>query len=347
MLEIVDWINFTSRLSDKDNASTLLDSQNNGVNLQQIHASLKNQGFLVVKNAQLLPQEMVEKAFRFSKNFFNDVNRSKITLTRETNNIGYQPIHSEHLDPSKAFDVKEGLNLGKFAANSFQDCIAKGFIPSNSEHFPGLPKSIADEYDFLQEFSRRCHELCLQILEVLAVILKMPDEDGLPGQGYFVRRHRYNQPSGDILRFLKYPPTHSSNVQAGAHSDYGSLTLLFQKDIGGLQILSPTEEFTMSGYPTMEAILARKQQGEWKDVPVFPPGHIIVNTGDMMESWTSGLWKSSIHRVLANSSGRDRYSIPYFCHPEDNVPLFIDSKEISNAKTAREWLNEKLKATMA
>jgi isopenicillin N synthase-like dioxygenase len=45
-----------------------------------------------------------------------------------------------------------------------------------------------------------------------------------------------------------------------------------------------------------------------------------VNIGDLLAFWTNGLLKSTVHRVTL-SGGEERYSMAYFCHPLDEVPL--------------------------
>lgn len=90
----------------------------------------------------------------------------------------------------------------------------------------------------------------------------------------------------------------------------GSLTLLFQRaGQPGLEVLSPTES--------------------WSPVPVYPPGTesnafppILVNIGDLMQFWTAGVLKSTVHRVVfPQGESEDRYSIAYFCHPLDKVEI--------------------------
>lgn len=97
------------------------------------------------------------------------------------------------------------------------------------------------------------------------------------------------------IRLLHYPPhpdsDDSSLVGAGAHTDYGAITLLLQDGHSGLQVLN-------------------QHTGEWIGVP--PQQHAyVVNIGDMLDAWTSGAYKSNVHRVI-NTSGTDRYSIPFF-----------------------------------
>jgi len=138
-----------------------------------------------------------------------------------------------------------------------------------------------------------------------------------------------------VLRLLYYPQILDAedgiNVRAGAHSDFGSLTLLFQEP---------------GGQPGLEI---RDQEGRWVGVPVDPHDDdsatgayspdikangdaprvlpILVNIGDLLEDWTGGLLISTVHRVVfpkangAEEAQGDRYSIAYFLHPLDDARL--------------------------
>lgn len=139
------------------------------------------------------------------------------------------------------------------------------------------------------------------------------------------------------------------DIRAGAHSDYGSVTLLFQQPSQpGLEILTPANT--------------------WAPVPVNPLNQrvppIVVNIGDLLSYWTNGLLKSTVHRVIfpkdARRGGEDRYSIAYFCHPLDEARLeAVPSRMVQDhfvkggdaqAKaervlTAKDHLNMRLAAT--
>ena len=74
-------------------------------------------------------------------------------------------------------------------------------------------------------------------------------------------------------------------LRAGAHTDYGVLTIL------------------KSGGPGLQA---KKDEGNgpeeerWIDIP-FVEDAFIINIGDLMQRWTNGKWKSTLHRVLLPS----------------------------------------------
>lgn len=84
----------------------------------------------------------------------------------------------------------------------------------------------------------------------------------------------------------------------GPHSDWGSLTILYQDDTGGLEVID-------------------RRSGEWIDVPVIP-GAYVVNIGDLMSVWTNDRWNSTKHRVRVPPAAQRsvaRISIPFFHTP--------------------------------
>lgn len=155
----------------------------------------------------------------------------------------------------------------------------------------------------------------------------------LQDEEWFVSRHDSGKGiSSTVLRMLYYPKIDDNDddpdgavekgvdVRAGAHSDFGSITLLFQlPGQPGLEILTP--------------------EGVWAGVPVDPRSHphhtspnsqdserpplpILINFGDLLEDWTGGLFKSTVHRVVFPPGEQaDRYSIAYFCQPLDDATL--------------------------
>jgi isopenicillin N synthase-like dioxygenase len=109
------------------------------------------------------------------------------------------------------------------------------------------------------------------------------------------------------MRLNYYPrqqaPPLPGQLRAGAHTDYGSLTVLNGEDVpGGLQV--------------------RTRNGDWIDVHT-PPEHFVINIGDLMMRWTNDRWLSNMHRVanppLVDALNRPRLSIAFFNHPNYDV----------------------------
>jgi isopenicillin N synthase-like dioxygenase len=79
-------------------------------------------------------------------------------------------------------------------------------------------------------------------------------------------------------------------IGIGAHTDYGFLTILSQDAVGGLQV--------------------RNRAGEWVSAPPVE-GTFVVNIGDLVQTITNDRYSSTMHRVV-NTTGAERYSIPFF-----------------------------------
>ena len=246
----------------------------------------------------------------------------------------------ENLSPGdqKTGDPKEALNI------SFLDFVTGESAKPIPDYFSGERKVA------LQSIIKRLYELSLRIMKLVAIGLEMKDID------WFDSRYDPEKPSGTTFRLLHYPGQKSLSpeaaIRAGAHTDYGLVTLLFQQENQeGLEIHSQISK-------------------KWEAVPFVPsnstkfPGEappIIVNIGDQLSYWTAGLLKSTIHRVKfpakVQESGQDRYSIVFFSHPNDDTILEPVPSELtraikgrganseSNPITSKKHLEKRLAAT--
>ncbi|KAK3081585.1 hypothetical protein LTS18_005104 [Coniosporium uncinatum] len=285
---------------------------------RQLVNAASEYGFIFVRNTDKagIPDTDIDGMFELSKSFFQSPVEVKETCSINSNeggkNRGWLGMGVETLDPGKQKrgDFKEAFNIGEYVDGKADQPLPAPLIPAETQ---------------IGRFQEQCHRLCNQVLEVFAQGLEIDSAEG--GSSWFSARHdRTLGPSGSILRLLYYPSVPSSasydpetDIRAGAHSDYGSVTLLFQRPgQPGLEILTPA--------------------GEWAAVPVNPHDEarppILVNIGDVLSYWTNGLLRSTVHRVIVpkdNKAGEDRYSIAYFCHPLDEAELVaVPSEAVKN-----------------
>ncbi|CDM30686.1 hypothetical protein DTO013E5_665 [Penicillium roqueforti] len=266
-------------------------------------------GFLYVNSKGTdFTVEDVDHAFGLSKKFFSSPSQEKETCKIQPNNRGWSGMHTETLDPEhqRTGDFKEAMNFGDFKDSKAQQLLPPSLEPHEAE---------------INGFAELCNKTCTRILTLLALGLEIQED-------FFTTRHDPSTgATGSILRYLYYPsifsPTtaaykHDKDVRAGAHSDYGSITLLFQRPgQPGLEILTPEDSW--APVPIVPGTAA-----EAEGYP-FPP--ILVNIGDLLSYWTDGLLKSTVHRVVfplaeqRSPNPQDRYTLVYFCHPVDETEL--------------------------
>uniref|UniRef100_A0A673HHT7 Si:dkey-10o6.2 n=1 Tax=Sinocyclocheilus rhinocerous TaxID=307959 RepID=A0A673HHT7_9TELE len=161
-------------------------------------------------------------------------------------------------------------------------------------------KGVDDFRDVHASFYLRCKELSLRVLRVMALCLNLEAE-------VFLSAHKHigSDVNGTTLRTLYYPPVNSTCVKenqlrCGEHSDYGSITLVFQSSEGGLQVLN--------------------RAGEFISAPSIP-GTVLINIADLMQRWTSDVYVSAVHRVLLPPAGDSstRQSLAFFVQPDDEA----------------------------
>ncbi|MEB3232483.1 MAG: 2-oxoglutarate and iron-dependent oxygenase domain-containing protein [Leptolyngbyaceae bacterium] len=259
---------------------------------QTIYHACHEVGFMYLKNHGV-PQGAIAQAFEQSHQFFAlpTEEKQKIAWSSETSNRGYIGIERERLDEHQPGDLKEAFNVGRaISPEELAGADAALVLNKWPEGHDGFKGTISDFFEV-------CAEAASRVFRAFAIALDMPET-------YIVDQH---QSKGYTLRLLHYPPMNTvpkpGQIRAGAHSDYGTLTLLFQDDVGGLEV--------------------QTKSGEWLAAPSIP-GTILINTGDLTERWSNDVFRSTKHRVglpTAEKAGRDRYSIAFFCQPDADANI--------------------------
>lgn len=265
------------------------------------------QGFVFVEGHDFTQKE-VDILFETAEEFFGLLEEEKNEVIRTNNNHGYVGYENENLDPTsqKKGDPKEALNFSNLnCSTGLSSEAVHSFF--NEDRMP-----------IIQSAVKKFWALNLRLLRLLAIGLKIEDLSECPGVEWFDSKHDPTKDMGTTFRFLHYigqkKLNAASEIRAGAHTDYGALTLLLQRENQeGLEIR------TLEGWEAVPYI----PTNEKKFPGMAPP--IIVNIADQLSYWSAGLLKSTIHRVKfpksAQETGQDRYSIVFFCHPNDEALL--------------------------
>jgi isopenicillin N synthase-like dioxygenase len=188
---------------------------------EEVGAACRDVGFFYVVNHEV-DKELIAKAFAQSRKFFALPVADKRKLAIETvgGNRGYSGLLHEALDPARGPDMKEAFNVGlELAADDPELLTGKPFRSLNA--WPGLPgfrETLLSYYDACAALGARLHRAFARDL-------------GLR-RDFF--DDNFDRPMA-TLRLLHYPapPLGSApRTGAGAHTDYGNLTLLATDDVG-------------------------------------------------------------------------------------------------------------------
>ncbi|KAM7191410.1 hypothetical protein V8F20_009337 [Naviculisporaceae sp. PSN 640] len=254
-------------------------------------------GFIYLSNIPIAPQTR-KHVFDTSAKFFKlpiDTKLSHGWTTPEANR-GYSAPGREKVTQltdvnevekirSQAPDIKESFEIGR------ED------EPGHPNQWPAEEGELIGFKSTMTDFFAQCKALHTEVMRAIAVGMGIDPNffDGFVDVG------------DNTLRLLHYPAVdkkvfqvNPGQVRAGEHSDYGSITLLFQDAAGGLQVKSPNGQFVDA-------------------TPI--EGTCVVNAGDLLARWSNDTIKSTIHRVVEPPSKSEgdihppRYSIAYFCNP--------------------------------
>ncbi|WJX25966.1 hypothetical protein P8452_14953 [Trifolium repens] len=270
----------------------LIDLSNPNINqtVNSLKQACLDSGFFYVVNHGI-SEEFMDEVFAQSKRFFTLPMKEKMKILRNEKHRGYTPVLDELLDPENQIhvgDYKEGYYIGVEVSED---------DPESNKPFYGPNKWPAPDIlpgwrETMEKYHREALEVGKAVGKIIALALDL-DAD------FFDKPEMLGEPIA-TLRLLHYGGQISDPTKglfgAGAHTDYGLITLLATDEVSGLQICKDRD--------------AKPQK--WEDVAPLK-GAFIVNLGDMLERWSNGVFKSTLHRVLGNH--KERYSIAYFLEP--------------------------------
>ncbi|KAF2239467.1 flavonol synthase/flavanone 3-hydroxylase [Viridothelium virens] len=242
----------------------------------QIKDTFQNVGFVYLINHGV-PGKKVEECFEWSKKFFNLPSETKMLAPHPpgaSHHRGYSGIGRERVSQN-VFDRDAIEELRRVPDN--KESFESGNVEDGIQPNIWLPEDKLPGFrGFMEDFFVECAALIRHVFGAIALGFSLPPTFFQP----FHSRELYQ------LRLLHYPPISEHALLSGekgrldAHSDFGTLTLLFQDDVGGLEVERP------------------KDAGKF--MPVRPiEGAVLINIADCLMRWSNDSLKSTVHRVVA------------------------------------------------
>ena len=272
---------------------------------EAVRDACTNAGFFYAINHNV-PRDIIDATFSAAHRFFDLPMHEKQSISVEKSDAmrGYTPLLGENTDPDNNGDLHEGFDLALDLPETDPDVVAGvfGYAPNQWPNgLDGFREALMAYHDAAREFGT-------SIFQAFALALELPEN-------YFA--DAITKPMAH-MRVLHYPDQNSAQdekqIGIGAHSDYECFTILCTDDVPALQVLN--------------------QEGKWIQAPPMKDA-FIVNVGDLMARWTNNYFQSTVHRAI-NSSGKRRYSIPFFfgvnsqevvevlssCQSDENPPKY-------------------------
>ena len=267
---------------------------------EQFDRAARTSGFVSISGHGVDPA-LTAEMLDVTAAFFDLEAREKMAYYVEDRaaNRGYAPEGSEALayslgEQDLPTDLFEAFNAGLELTD---DDLADAYYAARRDTlfapnvWPSVPSTFRETWlAYLVAVDR----LATEVMSAAAVALGMPAD-------HFVT---YLDKSPTVMRANNYqrragaPEPQPNQMRMGAHTDYGSITVLLADPVPGLQICD--------------------DGGRWHDV-IPSPGSFIVNVGDLLAEWSNDRWRSTLHRVvpppLSSAGPVRRRSVAWFQQP--------------------------------
>lgn len=259
---------------------------------REMDDTLREVGFFQIVDHGV-PDAIADRCWSVTQSFFDLPLDAKLAVERPAGGLyGYFPMLTESLaqslDAMAPGDLKESFNMGPGALAGHTPADETEASLFSQNRWPAAAPEMKAAWE--SYYSAMSH-LADRLMSIFALGLDLPAD--------FFADKIDRSPSA--LRAINYPeqalPPQEGQLRAGAHTDYGTLTILRQElGRGGLQVHD-------------------QKSDSWVDIPPIAGGYVI-NIGDLMARWTNDRWTSTLHRVVNPDAGSTvstrRQSMPFF-----------------------------------
>lgn len=267
---------------------------------REIDAANSTVGFLTVVNHGV-SRELLDDLYRVTAEFFDTAEKVKLTALGDSRTSrGYIPPKRRALARTRGemtpADLVELFSIGQTEVPAedawYQQAQDLGYFAPNV-----WPEGFPEFRTVWERYFTEVSALAVEMMRLFALALDL-DENFFDD--------KVDRPISNLFA-NHYPPLDEEpepgQIRVGTHTDYGTLTLLYQPDeVGGLEVFVDEE---------------------WFSVPPIK-GSYVVNIGDLMARWTNDRWTSTLHRVqnpdFTGPASR-RISFPFFCQPNYDAEI--------------------------
>ena len=254
--------------------------------MAELKYAVEEVGFLTVHNTGISEKEMVRVLDTYRRFFqLPDAEKWAVDMARTGANRGWGGSGSEQVDPKANPDFKQVFDCG-FELADDDPLRTEGLSVYGDNLWPDLPGFRQE----IQDYYAQALKVSMELLRGISVAI---------GEDETFFDDAFTRPMA-LLRGNYYPPrpdwAGAKDFGIAPHTDYGCLTLLATDGVAGLEVLAA--------------------DGKWLPVDA-PIGEFVVNFGEMLEMWTGGWVKATMHRVVG--SGAERISVPMFFNPNHDT----------------------------
>jgi isopenicillin N synthase-like dioxygenase len=287
----------------------------------QIRRASEEIGFFYVRNHGV-DDALIKAADLAARAFFALPMERKMTVKANARHRGFLSVGEAKMYGRAKVDLKESFVWGLELPESDPDVMAGKWLVGPNQ-WPDFEPSVQRDLYAYYEAMVACG---LRLMRGVAA--------GLGVDPAFFAAHFQKPLARGSVVYYPPQPSEMGAKQFGVapHTDYGCLTLVWQDEVGGLQV--------------------RGKSGDW--VTAHPiPGTFVVNVGDLLARWSNDRFASTPHRVI-NSSGRERHSMALFFDADTDAvvnPRDLFGAEIGETQykpvTCGEYVKAKFDAAFA
>lgn len=264
----------------------------------EIHRAFTTVGFLYIANHGLA-DDVIAQAVQEARGFFHQPLAKKREVAINKRHRGFNALGDALMYEATKPDYKEFYTIGLELPEDDPDVVSGEPLrgPNNwPADRPALRAAMTRYYDEIG----RCGA---DLLSCVAISLGLD-------RTFFKDKYAKRLQRTQLIYYPPHPdgaPTDQFGL--APHTDFGCITLLWQDENGGLEVLERQSKTWIAAKPI--------------------PGTLVVNVGDLLARWTNDLYASTPHRVI-NRSGRERFSIATFYDPD--FKAVVDPRQLGVAQ---------------